>query len=178
MCGPITACTRAGSAPAADIAVSSSLTTPAAIPARPACAAPTSWGGGVTLTLFPVRRRGPARLPIPPPLDRAGPSPHSLEEVWHVELVVFLEDHGTAPGAGRVRYPPAASAGRGQRRFLAIGPGRRRSLRRARRRHAVHDLRASVRGCRARRDRVGCPGIRRRGRRPGVGGPPRPVARR
>src|SRR5258708_1621847 len=112
------------------------------------CPASSTCGSGVTLTVFPARLRGPARLPIPPSLHRAAPSPHSLEEVWHVEIVVFLEDHGTAPGAGRVRYPPAASAGRGQRRFLAIGPGRRRSLRRARRRHAVHDLRASVRGAR------------------------------
>ena len=46
MCGPITACIRAGSAPAADIADSSSVTTPAAIPSRPACATPTIRASG------------------------------------------------------------------------------------------------------------------------------------
>src|SRR5260370_8207753 len=109
------------------------------------CPASSTCGSGVTLTVFPARLRGPARLPIPPSLHRAAPSPHSLEEVWHVEIVVFLEDHGTAPGAGRVSYPPAASARRGQRRFLAIGPGRPPTLPPPRRPHPVPDLRPSAR---------------------------------
>src|SRR3982074_186526 len=81
-------------------------------------------GSGVTLTVFPPRLRGVLRH-------------FSLEEVWHVEVVVLLEDHGPAPSAGRVGYPPGAGAGRRQRRFDRVGAGPRRGLPPPRRRRVA-----------------------------------------